>query len=113
MVAAARGGNGMPANMAGLSRTASASDLKVEADWLRTIGFKPENIVHDLGIFVPEGHSAGVAPERVFRDGQFTYIDYGANAEDRKSTRLNSSHQCASRMPSPACKKHKATQKTN
>lgn len=81
MVAAARGGNGMPANMAGLSRTASASDLKVEADWLRTIGFKPENIVHDLGIFVPEGHSAGVAPERVFRDGQFTYIDYGANAD--------------------------------
>src|SRR3546814_5271583 len=47
MVAAARGGNGMPANMAGLSRTASASDLKVEADWLRTIGFKPENIVHE------------------------------------------------------------------
>src|SRR3546814_15132534 len=46
MVAAARGGNGMPANMAGLSRTASASDLKVEADWLRTIGFKPDNIVH-------------------------------------------------------------------
>ena len=81
MVAAARGGNGMPSNMAGLSRTASASDLKVEADWLRTIGFKPENIVHDLGIFVPEGHSAGVAPERVFRDGRFTYIDYGANAD--------------------------------
>src|SRR3546814_3264007 len=24
---------------------------------------------------------------------------------DRKSTRLNSSHSCASRMPSPACKK--------
>src|SRR3546814_10015442 len=26
-------------------------------------------------------------------------------ARDRKSTRLNSSHQCASRMPSSACKK--------
>src|SRR3546814_7765383 len=26
-------------------------------------------------------------------------------AADRKSTRLNSSHQCASRMPSSACKK--------
>ncbi|QAY80213.1 TrbG/VirB9 family P-type conjugative transfer protein [Sphingosinicella sp. BN140058] len=74
-------GNGMPANMGGLSRTASASDLKVESDWLRTIGFKPENIVHDLSIFVPEDHSAGVAPERVFRDGQFTYIDYGSNAD--------------------------------
>lgn len=81
MVAATRAAVGMPANMGGLSRSASASDLKVEADWLRTIGFRPENIVHDLGIFVPEGHSAGVAPERVFRDGQFTYIDYGANAD--------------------------------
>src|SRR3546814_2325246 len=26
---------------------------------------------------------------------------------DRKSTRLNSSHSCASRMPSSACNKHK------
>lgn len=81
MVATARTSPAMPTNMGGLSRSASASDLKVEADWLRTIGFRPENIVHDLGIFVPEGHSAGVAPERVFRDGQFTYIDYGANAD--------------------------------
>src|SRR3546814_9369306 len=37
---------------------------------------------------------------------------------DRKSTRLNSSHQCASRMPSSACKKkhkqlkHKYTMST-
>src|SRR3546814_2497421 len=33
-------------------------------------------------------------------------------AQDRKSTRLNSSHYCASRMPSSACKKkniHKST----
>ncbi len=71
----------MPASMGGMSRSASASDLKVEADWLRSIGFRPENIIHDLGIFVPEGHSAGIPPERVFRDGQYTYIDYGANAD--------------------------------
>lgn len=71
----------MPASMGGVARSASAHDLKVEADWLRSIGFKPENIVHDLGIFVPEDHSAGIAPERVFRDGQYTYIDYGANAD--------------------------------
>src|SRR3546814_7061967 len=32
---------------------------------------------------------------------------------DRKSTRLNSSHSCASRMPSSACKKKKATEKNN
>src|SRR3546814_2217461 len=29
----------------------------------------------------------------------------GRMHEDRKSTRLNSSHQCAYRMPSSACKK--------
>lgn len=76
-----RNNNVMPASMGGASRSASASDLRVEADWLRSIGFKPENVVHDLSIFVPQDHSAGVAPERVFRDGQYTYIDYGANAD--------------------------------
>lgn len=73
--------NSSPMNMAGASRSASASDLKVEADWLRSIGFRPENIVHDLSIFVPQDDSAGIAPERVFRDSQYTYIDYGANAD--------------------------------
>jgi ComB9 competence protein len=68
-------------NMGGASRSASASDLKVEADWLRSIGFRPENVVHDLSIYVPQDDSAGVAPERAFRDGQYTYIDYGANAD--------------------------------
>src|SRR3546814_7952306 len=32
---------------------------------------------------------------------------------DRKSTRLNSSHSCASRMPSSACKKKKKPRKTH
>lgn len=68
-------------NVGGSVRSASASDLKVEADWLRSIGFRPENIVHDLAIFAPRDGSAGIAPERVFRDGQYTYIDYGANAD--------------------------------
>src|SRR3546814_9152147 len=34
-------------------------------------------------------------------------------ARDRKSTRLNSSHYCASRMPSSACKKKINDQTTN
>src|SRR3546814_6633720 len=36
----------------------------------------------------------------------------GHGQEDRKSTRLNSSHSCASRMPSYACK-NKTQQHTN
>src|SRR3546814_2344370 len=34
----------------------------------------------------------------------------GRRTVDRKSTRLNSSHYCASRMPSSACKKNLITQ---
>src|SRR3546814_7119533 len=36
-----------------------------------------------------------------------------AAQEDRKSTRLNSSHSCASRMPSSACKNKKRSRRTN
>src|SRR3546814_1556351 len=36
----------------------------------------------------------------------------GGLRQDRKSTRLNSSHSCASRMPSSACKKKKNTTHT-
>src|SRR3546814_2522960 len=36
----------------------------------------------------------------------------GSGPVDRKSTRLNSSHSCASRMPSSACKKNKHTNLT-
>src|SRR3546814_1189942 len=40
-------------------------------------------------------HEAAVALPRVANEG--------TRAEDRKSTRLNSSHTCASRIPSPPC----------
>lgn len=81
VVSRPQAGAGFPSNMGGISRSASASDLQVEADWLRSIGFKPENIVHDLSIYVPKDDSAGVVPQRVFRDNQYTYIDYGSNAD--------------------------------
>src|SRR3546814_20464087 len=44
-----------------------------------------------------DGLDIGVAPERFLRIDDTTY-----DAQDRKSTRLNSSHSCASRMPSSA-----------
>src|SRR3546814_1723292 len=45
----------------------------------------------------------GIAPSNVYpcRDGEYLI---GANQEDRKSTRLTSSHSCAIRLPSSACK---------
>src|SRR3546814_2988289 len=36
-------------------------------------------------------------------------LAFGTIDRDRKSTRMNSSHQCASRMQSSACKKNKNT----
>src|SRR3546814_6969692 len=41
----------------------------------------------------------------VFADGSEFKCRVSAAGKDRKSTRLNSSHQCASRMQSSACKK--------
>src|SRR3546814_6992869 len=37
----------------------------------------------------------------------------GIRLVDRKSTRLNSSHSCASRMPSSACKKKRQNKRPN
>src|SRR3546814_2405725 len=52
---------------------------------------------------------------QVTQDGQVNHIINGGTdwvyKEDRKSTRLNSSHSCASRMPSSARKKKKAISK--
>src|SRR3546814_9287754 len=46
------------------------------------------------------------AQRRVQEIGQALVAASGAEG-DRKSTRLNSSHSCASRLPSSACKKQK------
>src|SRR3546814_3095598 len=53
---------------------------------LRKLGLNPQR-------FTPKAEGMGGPYEPI--DGK------AATAEDRKSTRLNSSHSCASRMPSP------------
>src|SRR3546814_5335378 len=42
--------------------------------------------------------------ELTFAKGEGRFFQRHLLATDRKSTRLNSSHQCAPRMPTPACK---------
>src|SRR3546814_5141629 len=62
-----------------------------------------QEVDHVLGAAVQLGMPFLAAETLHFRDGDTLHADFGQR--DRKSTRLNSSHSCASRMPSSACKK--------
>src|SRR3546814_3419419 len=59
--------------------------------------------LHGLGV-EEVAVKCGPEPSLVSQGGQQTQV---AVERDRKSTRLNSSHSCAHRMPSCACKKKK------
>jgi len=62
-------------------RGSQTLDARTESDWLREVGFRPENVVHDLEAFAPaNANAAGIHPENVFRDDRWTYIYYGENA---------------------------------
>src|SRR3546814_9783638 len=43
-------------------------------------------------------------------EGNSKFSLFGRDTRDRKSTRLNSSHSCATSMPYSACKKHTTKQ---
>ncbi len=57
---------------------ATARDGKV--DWATTIGVDPSQFKFDLAVYLPEEADAVIAPERVWRDDIFTYIDFGERA---------------------------------
>jgi hypothetical protein len=48
--------------------------------WLEEIPVDPEKFRFDLEIYVPNPQDAEIAPERVWRDDIFTYIDLGKKA---------------------------------
>src|SRR3546814_3317507 len=77
---------------------ATVDGRTIEESWLKDIAetYDPKTYGARLNI----EHIRGIS-------GQAPFRSYGAvvevsTAEDRKSTRLNSSHSCASRMPSSA-----------
>src|SRR3546814_8782191 len=79
--------------------SAPGLDANIAAQFARRVHPLACHIVKltHLGIGVGEDNPAGIGVR----------LPVAIPAIDRKSTRLNSSHSCASRMPSSACKKKK------
>ena len=57
--------------------TASNGEPK---DWLKTIPMDPESIRFDLDMFLPNPDDVDIAPDNIWRDNIFTYIDLGPKA---------------------------------
>lgn len=49
-------------------------------DWLGTIPVNPEDFRFDIDIFLPNPADVDIAPDNVWRDNIFTYIDFGPKA---------------------------------
>lgn len=61
--------------------TGSPATSAATADFAREIPFDPSQLVFDLGIYAKDDQSAAIRPQRVFRDQNYTYVDYGENAD--------------------------------
>ncbi|MBN1783670.1 MAG: TrbG/VirB9 family P-type conjugative transfer protein [Alphaproteobacteria bacterium] len=68
--------------IAGANFKSSSSDFMENQDysWIKNIPVNPTEFRFDLDIFVPNPDDYIIAPERVWRDQIFTYIDFGEKA---------------------------------
>ena len=64
----------------GKSVDASYTRRFQKSDWLREIPLDPSKFRFDLEVYVPNPDDVVIAPERVWRDDIFTYIDLGKKA---------------------------------
>lgn len=46
-------------------------------DWMKSIPLDPSKFRFDMEVYIPNPDDVGIAPERVWRDDIFTYIDMG------------------------------------
>jgi hypothetical protein len=51
-----------------------------KTDWLQSIPMDPSDFKFDVEVYVPNPEDVVIAPERVWRDDIFTYIDLGAKS---------------------------------
>lgn len=68
-------GNGNPKSVASTYTRRNQKD-----DWLKSIPVDPEKFRFDIEVYVPNPEDVVIAPERVWRDDIFTYIDLGNKA---------------------------------
>ena len=75
------GGSGISA-FRGDNKTADATYTRrfLKEDWLKSLPIDPTKFRFDIEIYVPNPDDVVIAPERVWRDDIFTYIDLGEKA---------------------------------
>lgn len=65
---------------AGMSVDSTFTKRFQMSDWIKTIPLDPSKFRFDIEIYVPNPDDVVIAPERVWRDDIFTYIDLGEKA---------------------------------
>lgn len=60
--------------------SSTATSTIADEDWLDEVPVNPVKFRFDLDVFIPNPSDAVIAPERVWRDEVFTYIDLGQKA---------------------------------
>ncbi len=69
----------------GVNRSGAQQSSTTNLDkWTGTVPFEPENFRFDIDVFLPNPSDISIAPERVWRDDIFTYIDFGKKALSMK-----------------------------
>lgn len=65
---------------AGMSVDSTFTKRFQMADWIKSIPLDPTKFRFDIEVYVPNPEDVVIAPERVWRDDIFTYIDLGEKA---------------------------------
>ena len=73
-------GGGIGGSSGGKSVDATYTRRFQKSDWLKSIPVDPSDFKFDLEVYVPNPDDVVIAPERVWRDNIFTYIDLGKKA---------------------------------
>ena len=75
-----RGSSGNFSSGAGKSVASTMTKRNQRNNWIEEIPVDPSKFRFDIEIYVPNPDDVVIAPERVWRDDIFTYIDLGAKA---------------------------------